>query len=77
VAEKAVEVARIASQLKPISNPNMSSDLTTAISLAGAALDGALANVAINLDSINQDLPEDKAFVSQTQKRVEELRVKD
>ena len=77
VAENAVEVARIASQLKPISNPNMSSDLTTAISLAGAALDGALANVAINLKSINQDLPEDKAFVSQTQKRVEELRVKD
>jgi hypothetical protein len=45
VAEKAVEVARIASQLKPISNPNMSSDLATAISLAGAALEGALANV--------------------------------
>ena len=77
VAENAVEVARIANQLKPISNPNMSSDLTTAISLAGAALDGALANVAINLSSINQDLPEDEAFVSQTQKRVEKLRVKD
>ncbi len=74
VAERAVEVARIASQLKPISNPNMSSDLITAISLAGAAIDGALANIAINLKSINLDLPEDKAFVSQTQKRVEELR---
>jgi glutamate formiminotransferase/formiminotetrahydrofolate cyclodeaminase len=74
VAEKAVEVARIANQLKPISNPNMSSDLITAIALAGAALEGALANVAINLHSIHQDLPEDESFVSQTEKRVAELK---
>jgi glutamate formiminotransferase/formiminotetrahydrofolate cyclodeaminase len=74
VAEKAVDVARIANQLKPISNPNMSSDLITAIALAGAALEGALANVAINLHSFHQDLPEDESFVSQTQKRVAELK---
>ena len=77
VAEKAAEVARIASQLKPISNPNMSSDLATAISLAGAALEGALANVVVNLDSIHQNLHEDEVFVSQTRKRAEELRPKD
>jgi len=74
VAEKAVEVARIANQLKPISNPNMSSDLITAIALAGAAIEGALANVVINLHSIHQELPEDESFVSQTQKRVAELK---
>ncbi len=52
VAEKVVEVAEIAPSLKPITNPNMKSDLTTAIALARAALEGALANVEINLDSL-------------------------
>src|SRR5271167_973770 len=36
VAEKAVEVAKIAGNLRSISNPNMSSDLTTSIALAKA-----------------------------------------
>src|ERR1700678_1923963 len=45
VAEKAAEVAEIADKLKPITNPNMKSDLTTSIALAKAALEGALANV--------------------------------
>ena len=79
VSEKAAEVARIANQLKPITNPNMDSDLTTAIALASAALEGALANVTINLSSINPNsielcLPEDQVFVSQTQKRVAVLK---
>jgi formiminotetrahydrofolate cyclodeaminase len=74
VAEKAAEIAHIAANLRTISNPNMSSDLTTAIALAGAALQGALANVAINLDSIQPDSPEDEAFVSQTQKQVAEMK---
>jgi glutamate formiminotransferase len=74
VAEKAVEIARIAAGLRAISNPNMSSDLTTAIALAGAAREGALANVAINLDSIHPDLPEDEAFLNQTRKRLAELK---
>jgi formiminotetrahydrofolate cyclodeaminase len=52
----------------------MSSDLITAIALAGAAIEGALANVVINLHSIHQELPEDEPFVSQTQKRVAELK---
>jgi len=43
VAEQAVEVAQIAENLKPLTNPNMKSDLTTAIALATAALTGDLA----------------------------------
>ena len=74
VAEKAAEVARIAARLQPITNPNMKSDLTTAIALSRAALEGALANVAINLDSIKPESPEDEAFVSVTRKRAEELK---
>jgi glutamate formiminotransferase len=74
VAEKAVEVAQIADSLKPITNPNMHSDLVTAIALSRAALEGALANVQINLDSIKPESPEDEAFVTETRKRAEELR---
>jgi formiminotetrahydrofolate cyclodeaminase len=69
VAEKAVELVRMADQLKPMTNPNMGSDLTTAIALAKAALAGALANVAVNLDSIKPESPEDEAFVSQARQR--------
>ncbi len=70
VAERVVEVAKIASTLKPITNPNMKSDLTTAIALAKAALEGALANVEINIDSLK-----DEAFVAQTRKRAAALKV--
>jgi glutamate formiminotransferase len=70
VAEKAAEVAKIASTLKPITNPNMRSDLTTAIALAKAALEGALANVEINLDSLK-----DEGFVAQTRKKAAALKV--
>lgn len=69
VAERAVEVARIATHLKPITNPSMKSDLTTAVALAGAALEGALANVEINLESLK-----DEAFVVETRKRTTALR---
>ncbi len=74
VAEKASEVARIAASLRPITNPNMNSDLTTAIALSRAALEGALANVAINLDSIIPESPEDEAFVNETRKRAGALK---
>ena len=73
VAEKAVEAARIAASLRPITNPNMKSDLTTAIALARAALEGALANVAVNLDSMKPESPEDEAFVAETRKRAAAL----
>src|ERR1700687_3159192 len=69
VAEKVVEVAEIAATLRPITNPNMKSDLTTAIALAKAALEGALANVEINLDSLKKDSPKDDGFVAETRKR--------
>src|SRR6058998_3009311 len=52
VAERGREVLRIAEALRPITNPNMKSDLVTAVALARAAIEGALANVEINLESL-------------------------
>ena len=80
VAEKVVEVAEIAAKLRPITNPNMKSDLTTAIALAKAALEGALANVDINLDSLENDSvkidsPKDDGFVAETRRRALTLKV--
>jgi len=69
VAERVVEVEGIATNLKPITNPSMKSDLTTAIALAKAALEGALANVEINLDSLK-----DEGFVAETRKRAAALK---
>jgi glutamate formiminotransferase/formiminotetrahydrofolate cyclodeaminase len=74
VAERAAEVARIAESLKPITNPNMASDLTTGIALAQAALTGAMSNVEINLGSIKPGIAADDAFVSETRKRAGALR---
>jgi glutamate formiminotransferase len=73
VAERAAEVGRIAEQLRGVSSPMMASDLTTAIALAGAAVTGALANVEINLGSIEGGSAEDLAFVAEGRKRVAEL----
>jgi glutamate formiminotransferase / formiminotetrahydrofolate cyclodeaminase len=64
VAECAREVAALAERLGPVTNPNMKSDLTTASALARAAIDGAMANVEINLQSIK-----DAAFVEGIRKR--------
>jgi glutamate formiminotransferase/formiminotetrahydrofolate cyclodeaminase len=52
VAERARELQGLVDSLKPITNPNMASDLTVAAALSRAAIEGALANVAINVDSI-------------------------
>src|SRR6202140_3791673 len=65
VAERAREVAGIAQNLKPITNPNMKSDLTTGGGLARAAIQGALANVEINLESLK-----DAAFAAEVRKKV-------
>ncbi len=73
VAERAAEVARMAAGLRAITSPNMKSDLTTALALAKAALEGALANVAINLDSMKPETAEEIAFASQSRQRAEEL----
>ena len=64
VAERAREVSSLVETLRPITNPNMKSDLTTAAALARAAIEGALANVEINLESLN-----DAEFVSQIRKQ--------
>jgi glutamate formiminotransferase len=55
VAERASEVGTIAESLKGITNPNMKSDLTTAMALARAAIEGGLANVEINLESVKDE----------------------
>jgi formiminotetrahydrofolate cyclodeaminase len=79
VAESACEIGQIATSLRQITNPRMSSDLTTSIALANAALAGALANVEVNLESLEADaqkpLPtQDATFVSATRSRVAALR---
>ncbi len=76
VAEGAFEVGEIAAALKPITNPRMNSDLSTAIALARAALEGALANVEINLESIEQDAAGEQAFIGETRKRVAALEMR-
>ena len=78
VAERATEVARIAADLETISNPNMKSDLTTAIALARAAVASAIANVEINLAAIELEAAgagsaERAAFVSQARSRIAAL----
>jgi glutamate formiminotransferase / formiminotetrahydrofolate cyclodeaminase len=70
VAERAREVASIAEKLRPITNPNMKSDLTTASALARAAIEGALSNVEINLESLK-----DERFVADTRQRAGSLKV--
>jgi glutamate formiminotransferase len=69
VAERAKELLKIAEKLRAISNPNMKSDLTTAAALARAAIEGALANVEINLESIS-----DPGFAAETRKKAAALR---
>jgi len=65
VAERSREVGRLAEKLGPITNPNMKSDLTTASALARAAVEGALANVEINLSSMK-----DQEFVRNMRTKV-------
>jgi formiminotetrahydrofolate cyclodeaminase len=64
VAERAREVGRLAEKLRPVTNPNMKSDLTTASALARAAVEGALANVEINLGSMK-----DVSFVQEMREK--------
>lgn len=67
-AQKACEVADIVASLKPITSPNMASDLTVASSLAGAATVGALANVEINLGSLK-----DAGFAEEMRSKVRQI----
>ena len=54
VAERSREITRILEALRPITNPKMASDLTVGLALAHAAVEGALANVEINLESLTE-----------------------
>jgi len=54
VAERSREIVRILEALRPITNPKMASDLTVGLALAHAAVEGALANVEINLESLTE-----------------------
>jgi len=65
VAERAKEVRGIIESLRPITNPKMASDLTVGAALAGAAIQGALANVEINLGDIR-----DEAFLAEVRRRI-------
>jgi glutamate formiminotransferase / formiminotetrahydrofolate cyclodeaminase len=69
VAERAREVADLAARLGSITNPNMKSDLTTSSALAKAAVEGALANVDINLESLK-----DAGFVAETKRKAASLK---
>jgi glutamate formiminotransferase/formiminotetrahydrofolate cyclodeaminase len=69
VAEKGHEIAQLAKSLEPITNPNMKSDLTTALALAEAAITGALANVEINLTSLK-----DQSFAAEVRQRTRRIR---
>ena len=68
VAERAREVLQTANRLGPITNPHMKSDLVTAAALAHAAIEGALANVEINLESLR-----DQGFVAEVRSKVARL----
>ena len=69
VAERAREVRSILESLRPITNPKMASDLTVGSALANAAVQGALANVEINLGDVK-----DEAFIVDVRQRMAALR---
>ncbi|MGD0695650.1 MAG: glutamate formimidoyltransferase [Terriglobia bacterium] len=67
-AQLAVEVARLADSLRPITAPQAASDLSVAHHLAGTALQGALTNVRANLPSIH-----DTDWVRQMETQIQAL----
>jgi glutamate formiminotransferase/formiminotetrahydrofolate cyclodeaminase len=69
-AQKAREVADLVASLRPITSPNMASDLTVATVLAQAAIQGALANVEVNLGSLK-----DAGFAAEIRSKAEQLRI--
>jgi len=69
VAERSKEVGTILHSLQQVTNPKMASDLKVGMALANAALDGALANVEINLGDLT-----DKTFVADVTSRVAALK---
>jgi glutamate formiminotransferase / formiminotetrahydrofolate cyclodeaminase len=70
VAEKAREVLRILDSLGPMTSPNMKSDLSTGAALARAAIEGALSNVEVNLESLK-----DAEFANQARTRAKAIKL--
>lgn len=70
VAERSYEVARLAEALRGITNPKMASDLVVSHALAQAAVEGALANVEINLESLT-----DQEFAQEVRTRAGKLQI--
>jgi formiminotetrahydrofolate cyclodeaminase len=68
VAQKSREVKHWAEKLGPITNPKAASDLTVSKALADAAVTGALANVEINLEGL-----EDVAFLAEIRAKVKDI----
>ncbi len=69
VAERARVVRSILESLRGITNPKMASDVTVGIALANAALEGALANVEINLGELQEG-----SFATAVRRRVAAVR---
>jgi glutamate formiminotransferase len=72
VAECAAEVNALIAGLRWKTNPKMGSDLAVAAALARAAMDGALANVEINLECFGTG--SEAAFVAETRGKIAKLR---
>ncbi len=68
-AERAREVAAILESLRGITNPKMASDITVGLALAQAAVEGALANVEINLEDLR-----DETFVREVRRKAAALK---
>ena len=74
VADCAAEVSALIEALRAKTNPKMSSDLTVAAALARAAMEGALANVEINLESFEAGT--ESAFIAESRAKLAGLRNK-
>jgi formiminotetrahydrofolate cyclodeaminase len=55
VAEEAASLVELCHRAADITNPMLGSDVTTAIALARAAIDGGAANVEANLSGVSQE----------------------
>lgn len=55
VAEEAAALVRLCNQAAGITNPMLGSDVTTALALARAAIDGGAANVEANLSGVSEE----------------------
>ena len=75
VAERVAETAQIAASLRPITNPNMSSDLTTA-HCPGACRDHGRARKCRHQPDVNEpDTSGDEAFVTKTREQAAALKL--